>query len=141
MRPARVHRPRRTAEPGNDVQYMSDTRQKAVSFVSILGAFLVVAVLVYAMNYYTRPAPLNQARSDERKKALGEIRADNEDKLGAYGWQDQGKGLVRLRIDRAMDLTVDDYRNPALARASLIARAEKASVAPPKPPEPPSKFE
>ena len=29
---------------------MNDTKQKTVSFVAILGAFLVVGALVYAMN-------------------------------------------------------------------------------------------
>ena|SRR5437867_6118013 len=120
---------------------MNDPRQKTASFIGILGAFLVVAVLVYAMKYYTRPAPLNQARIEERKKALEEIRAENEKALNHYEVLDAGKGIVRLKIDRAMELTVDEYKNPEAARTNLIARAEKASAPPPKPPEQPSKFE
>lgn len=115
--------------------------QKTISFLGILGAFLVVGALVYAMKYYTRPAPLNQARIEERKKALAEIHAADAQALNSYEVVDAGKGLVRLKIDRAMELTIEEYKNPAEARKSLVARAEKASAAPPKAPEAPSKFE
>jgi hypothetical protein len=122
---------------------MNDTpsSQKTASFVGILGAFLVVGMLVYAMKYYTRPAPLNQARVEERKKALAELREADAKSLTSYEVIDAGKGTVRLKIDRAMELTIDEYKNPAAARTNLIARAEKASAPPPKPPEQPSKFE
>ncbi len=120
---------------------MNGTSTKTASFVGVLGAFLVVAVLVYAMKQYTKPAPLNQARIEERKKALAEIRAENEKGLSTYEVTDAGKGIVRLRIDRAMELTVDAYKNPAGARADLTARADKASAPAPKAPEKPSQFE
>ncbi len=115
--------------------------QKTASFVAVLGALLVVLALVAAMKHYTRPAPLNQARVDERKKALAEIRAENERGLNTYEVTDAGKGLVRLRIDRAMELTVEAYKNPAAAHTELAARADKASAPPPKAPEKPSQFE
>ena len=114
---------------------------KAVTFLGILGAFLVVAVLVGAMKYYTQPAPLNQARIEERKKALAEIHAEDVRGLSTYEVTDVGKGIVRLKIDRAMELTLEEYKNPAAARTNLIARAEKAAAVPPKAPEAPSKFE
>jgi hypothetical protein len=122
---------------------MNDTPccQKTASFVGILGAFLVVGVLVYAMKHYTQPAPLNQVRIEERKKALSEIRGEEAKGLNTYEVTDAGKGLVRLKIDRAMELTIEDYKNPAAARSGLIARAEKAAAAPPKAPEAPNKFE
>jgi len=120
---------------------MSDTRQKTASFLGILGAFLVVGVLVYAMKQYTRPAPLNRARIEERKKTLSEIHSEEARGLNNYEVTDPGKGLVRLKIDRAIELTIEEYKNPAAARSGLIARAEKAAAAPPKPPEAPSKFE
>jgi hypothetical protein len=114
---------------------------KIVTFCGILGSFLIVFALVLVMKYYTRPAPLNQARVDERKKALMEIRAENERGLTTYEVTDAGKGIVRLKIERAIDLTLEEYKNPAAARSNLIARAEKAAAAPPKAPEAPSKYE
>src|SRR4030095_16144596 len=120
---------------------MNDTSQKMASLVGILGAFLVVGILVFAMTRYLQPPPLNTARIAERKKALAEIRAENEKAIHSYELLDPGKGFVRLRVDRAMELTVEDYKNPAAARATMTARANKAAEPPPKPPEVPSKFE
>ena len=124
---------------------MSDTSPtltpKVGSWLGVLGAFLVVAFLVMMMKQYVPQAPVNKARISERKQALAELRAEGEKALNNEDVLDKGKKLIRLRIDRAMELTAEEYKNPAAARAGLIARAEKASAAPPKAPEAPSKFE
>ena len=114
---------------------------KLVTLLGILGSFLVVAALVLAMKHYTQPAPLNTARVEERKKALVDLRAEDARALSTYEVTDAGKGLVRLEIKRAMELTLEEYKNPAAARTNLTARAEKAAAAPPKPPEKPNQFE
>ena len=102
---------------------------KAVSFLSILGAFLVVALLVFAMKHYTSPAPLNAARSEERKKALAEVRGADAKALNTVEVvQPAGKGFFRVKIDTAMDLTVKEYQNPAAFRSNLTARAEKLAA-------------
>lgn len=101
-------------------------------FVGILGSFLIVAGLVWAMKIYTQPAPLNAARSGERKKNLAELRAASDSALNEYGWVDQGKGIARLKIDQAMKLTVQEYqKNPAAARSNLLTLSAKASFVPP----------
>ena len=61
--------------------------------------------------------------------------------LTTYGWVDQPKGVVRLPIAEAMQLTLRDWQNPAAARSNLIARVEKATAAPPAAPAKPSAFE
>jgi hypothetical protein len=110
--------------------------------VAVLGAFLIVAGLAWVLYSRTRPAPLNQARIEERIKNLREITAVSTDALNNYGWQDQSKGLIRLPITNAMELVVRDWKNPAAARSNLLARVDKANPAPP-PAEPakPSVFE
>lgn len=120
---------------------MNGLSQKFASLVGVVGAFLIVGLLVLAMTRYLQPAPLNTARITERKKALADIRAENEKALHSYEVLDAGKGLVRLRVDRAMELTIQEYQNPAAARAAMIARANKAAEPPPKPPEAPNKYE
>lgn len=105
---------------------------KAISFLSILGAFLVVALLIFAMKHYTRPAPLNAARAEERKKALVEIRGADAKALHTVEVVDAGKGFIRVKIDTAMDLTVKEYQNPAAFRTNLTARADKLAEPPPK---------
>src|SRR2546422_2197992 len=109
--------------------------------VGILGSFLIIAALVWAMYRYTKPAPLGKNRAEERAKALAEIRGAENEALTTSAWIDQGKGIVRLRIEDAMKLVEREWQNPAAARSNLIARVEKATALPPKPPEKPSPFE
>ena len=107
--------------------------------LGILGSFLIVAALVWAMHRYTEPAPLGQGRAAERARALLEMRAAEADALNNVGWVDQGKGIVRLRIEDAMKLAERSWQNPAAARSNLLERVAKAYPPPPKPA--PSPFE
>jgi hypothetical protein len=107
----------------------------------IVGAFLIVAALVWAMRHYTQPPPIED-RSAVRAKALAELRAAEADGLNNAAWLDQGKGIVRLRIEDAISLFEREWsQNPAAGRSNLIARVEKATALPPKAPEKPSQFE
>jgi len=109
--------------------------------VALVGTFLIVAALVWVMQHYTRPAPVNQARIAERKKFLAEIRAAEADALNRYGWVDPTKGLVRLPINRAMELLLEEWKNPAAAHSNMAARADKAYAPPPAAPAAPNPFE
>lgn len=109
--------------------------------VTILGSFLIIAGLVWAMRHYSQPPPVEN-RAAVRAKALAELRADEADKLENPGYVDPVKGLVRLPIRVAMQMVERDWgQNPAAARSNLMDRVEKANVAPPKAPEKPSPFE
>ena len=116
-------------------------RTTAPLVIAILGCFLIIAALVWAMHHYTQPPPLGEDRVAVRKKALAELRAAEAEGLNTYGWVDQAKGVVRLPIAEAMKMTLLEWQNPAAARSNLIARVEKATAAPPKAPEKPSPFE
>ena len=110
--------------------------------LAALGAFLIVAALVWAMHHYTQPPPLGEDRAETRAKALAELRAAEADALEHAGWVDQAKGIVRLPIQDALQMVERDWgQNPAAARSNLIARVEKATAPPPKVPEKPSQFE
>lgn len=108
--------------------------QAAGYVIAIAGCFLIVAGLVWAMIHYTKPEPLGEDRAAERRKALVELRAANAEVLDNpnYVWQDQGKGVVRLPIDRAMTMALELWKNPAVARSNLAARVEKAFPPPPQ---------
>jgi hypothetical protein len=113
-------------------------RSTGLYVVAIIGTFLIVAALVWVMQQYTKPAPVNQARVAERKKYLTEIRAAEADALNNYGWVDQAKGLVRLPVNRAMEVVLDEWKNPATAHSNMAARAEKAYAPPPVAPAAPA---
>jgi hypothetical protein len=102
---------------------------------------LVFAALAWKTRQYTTPAPLGAERADERAKALGELRAAEAEALQNPAWIDQDKGLVRLPIQDALRVTVQQWQNPAQARTALNERVEKAFYVPPPPPPKPSEFE
>ena len=102
---------------------------------------LIFAALVWKMQQYTTPAPVGAERAAERAKALADLRAAEADALNNVGWVDPTKGLVRLPIAEALELTEREWQNPAQARSNLFARVEKATALPPKAPEKPSAFE
>jgi hypothetical protein len=110
-------------------------------FVGILGAFLIVALLVWAIYRYANPAPLGSNRAAERAKNLKDQRKTDA-ALNDYGWVDQSKGFVRLPVSTAMELTIKDYQNPAAAKKDIAVRVDKANPPPPPPPPPaPNKYE
>jgi len=105
--------------------------------VGILGTFLIVAALVVVMQRYTKSDPIDQVRAAARAKALAELRAAESEAMRTTGWIDQGKGVVRLRVEDAMKIVERDWgKDPVAARSNLIARVVKATfVPPPKPSE------
>lgn len=123
----------------------SDTqpeRSGLAYFIAVLGSFLIVASLVWAMKHYTQVPPLGEDRAAVRAKALADLRATEAEALNNVGWVDPTKGLVRLRIEDAMHWVETEWaRNPAAARSNLSARVDKATAPPPRQPEKPSQFE
>jgi len=124
---------------------MNETRDRSTAafVVGILGSFLVLAALAWAIHRYTQPPPLGEDRAAVRAAALVELRAAEAEALANPAWLDRSKGLVRLPIDVAKSIVEREWgRDPAAARTSLIAREEKANPPPPpKAPEKPSQFE
>lgn len=109
--------------------------------IAVLGALLIVGALVWAMKHYTTPPSLLAERAALRTKNLAELRSLELPALTTYGWVDQSKGIVRLTVERAVELTIAGGQDLAEARKDLIARVEKATYVPPKAPEKPSAFE
>jgi hypothetical protein len=102
--------------------------------VAILGTFLITAALVWWMYHYTHPAPLGADRVQERHKNLREQRDAEARLLSEYDWQDRGKEIVRLPVPRALEITAQEWQNPAAARSNLISRVEKATAPAPEKP-------
>lgn len=121
---------------------MNASNRQSLAFlvIAIIGTFLIMAGLVWYTRSYTRPEPVGAARAQERRKNLEEIRNAGADQLNNFAWQDPSKGLVRLPIDYAIQLTLKEWQNPAAARSNLIALSAQAAPAPPPPP-PPNPYE
>ena len=102
---------------------------------------IVIAALFFVMFYATRgmyrenheARPNASARAAERIKARNELRQATSTALSRGGMVDTNKGIVRIPIARAMQMTVDAYQNPESARSNLVARAQKAAAPAPQP--------
>jgi hypothetical protein len=109
--------------------------------VAILGTFLLVGWLVWLMRSYTEaPSPF-AARSAERMQIMAEFKTANAPLLEKYDWQDQAKGFVRVPIERAKELVLEEWRDPVAARSNLMARAATEFAPPPKVPEKKNEYE
>ena len=99
----------------------------------IAACFVMMFYIVRGMYIENNPGRVNSARAAERIKARNELREKTSTALLQGGAIDTNKGLVRIPIARAMQMTVEAYQNPETARSNLIARAQKAAepVAPP----------
>jgi hypothetical protein len=105
---------------------MSDmpvTPARPVSLFTILFLFAVFAAFLLVIRYFYHPAtttafnaaPDNiskdfewRANSANRRKTLQELRDTQAAQNSSYGWVDQKAGVVRLPIERAMELTAQD---------------------------------
>lgn len=114
----------------------------AVYAIAILGAFLIMGGMVWLVSRQTQPEPIDTQRAEQRRKALTEVRQSAQERLESYGYVDEAKAQVRLPIQRAMELIVQQSRDPQSARSNLLARVEKFNPPPPPPPPAaPSPFE
>lgn len=109
--------------------------------LGLLGTFLVMALLVWIMRSYTKAPSLTESRSAERMQIMADFKAANAPLLEKYDWQDQAKGFVRVPIERAKELILEEWQNPAAARSNLMARAAKEFAVPPKAPEKKNEYE
>jgi hypothetical protein len=94
---------------------MSDSASKSGFFVTaaaVIGGFLIfvlILVIAYLPNK-AEPLPQGTKTPEERATILRELRAKETAAATTYGWVDQTKGVVRIPIERAMELTLDEIK-------------------------------
>jgi hypothetical protein len=112
-----------------------------VYVVAIFGTFLIVGALVWYLRASTEaPSPF-AARSAERMQIKAEFDAANNPLLNTYDWADQSKGFVRVPIERAKEIILEEWRDPAAGRSNLMARAAIEFAPAPKVPAPKNVYE
>jgi hypothetical protein len=96
-----------------------------LTVLGVAGTFLVMAWLVWLMRAYTQPPALAQARAEERLKIKAQFDAANAPLLQGYDWADKEKGFVRIPVERAKELILLEWQNPAAGRSNLTNRAAR----------------
>ena len=102
------------------------------TWLGVVALFFLFGVIVLAV---VGPSPRGDTYEETRaKKRMDNLKAARDadaKELGSYGWIDKNKGVVRIPIDRAMELAVGELAKQRPAPANPIAPpAPQASQAP-----------
>ena len=104
-------------------------------FSTWLGIVLLFALFGLIVLVIVGPSPrgsdYEEARAKKRMENLKKLREETEKDLTTYAWVDKNKGVARIPISRAMELTVAELAQKKPAPAGPIAMP-----APPSSPAP-----
>jgi hypothetical protein len=107
------------------------------AWLGIVLLFLFFGIFVLVLVSATPHGDTYEAkRAEARAKKLNEARNAATQELNSYAWVDKGKGIARIPIDRAMQLTLRDLASKKPAPANPI-EAPAATPAPATSPAPP----
>src|SRR5262245_43364427 len=102
------------------------------TWLVIFFLFVLFGVIVLAV---VGPSPrgtdYEETRAKKRIEQLKTLREENQKELTTYAWVDKNKGVARIPIDRAMELTVADLAQKKPAPAGPIATPVAAAGASP----------
>lgn len=121
--------------PGENqnLPHVPDVNRASGAAVGFIAGSLIFLVLVAIVRFTASVPPIDASHAATIYSALSEIRSNEVVSLESPGWIDRSRGIVRLPIATAEQLAAQEWRNPAQARADLIARAQHAAAPAPKP--------
>jgi hypothetical protein len=100
------------------------------AWFGIVLLFALFGVIVLAI---IGPAPrgsdYEETRAKKRVENFKTLREEADKALTTYGWVDKNKGVARIPIERAMELTVADLAKQKPASAGPIATPETQATA------------
>lgn len=81
-----------------------------VSALGWIGVFLIFALLV-ALTYLRDPAVDQEQRNVvERNRIHKEVQATQAKLVSEYQWVNQPEGIIRVPVERAMELTIQELK-------------------------------
>ena len=108
------------------------------TWVAIVCLFVVFGVIVFAIiGPMPRGSNYEQMRAQKRMERLKTLHEETQKELTTYAWVDKNKGVARIPIERAMELTVAGLAKNTPAPAGPIAtppaQTAPGGAAPPAP--------
>jgi hypothetical protein len=107
------------------------TPARPVSLFTIFFLFAVFAAFLLVIRYFYKPSTTSafnatpdniskdlewRANAANRRETLKQLRETEARQTAGYGWVDQKAGVVRLPIERAMELTAGDLASKQQVR-------------------------
>lgn len=86
----------------------------ALGWIGVMLCFLLILAVAYLPN---RSVSTEEVNAQERFKIRNNVRNDQARLVKAYEWVNQEAGVVRIPVERAMVLTVEELRASQLQNA------------------------
>jgi hypothetical protein len=104
------------------------------TWLGIVCLFVLFGLIVLAViGPSPRTSDYEEARAKKRMEKLKALREETQKELTTYAWVDKNKGVARIPIDRAMEVTVTDLAQKKPAPAGPIATPASAEATVGKP--------
>jgi hypothetical protein len=98
------------------------TRAPFSTWLGIVCLFVLFGLIVLAViGPSPRTSDYEETRAKKRMEKLKTLREESQKELTTYAWVDKNKGVARIPIDRAMEVTVADLAQKKPAPAGPIA--------------------
>src|SRR5436190_23486696 len=98
------------------------TRAPFSTWLGIVCLFVLFGLIVLAViGPSPRTSDYEETRAKKRMEKLKTLREESQKELTTYAWVDKNKGVARIPIDRAMELTVAELAQKKPAPAGPIA--------------------
>jgi hypothetical protein len=98
------------------------TRAPFSTWLGIVCLFALFGLIVLSLiGPSPRTSDYEETRAKKRMEKLKALHEESQKELTTYAWVDKNKGVARIPIDRAMEVTVADLAQKKPARAGPIA--------------------
>jgi uncharacterized protein (DUF58 family) len=112
------------------LRQVAHARTPLSAWFGIVLLFALFGVIVLAIiGPSPRRSDYEETRAKKRVENLKTLREEADKSLATYGWIDKNKGVARIPIERAMELTVADLAKQKPAPAGPIATPETQATA------------
>ena len=117
------------------IRQIAHSRAPLSTWLGVVLLFALFGVIVLAViGPLPRSSDYEETRAKKRMETLKTVREDAEKSLTTYAWVDKNKGVARVPISRAMELTTAELAKQKPAPAGPIATPqEQAQPAPASP--------
>ena len=110
---------------------IAHSRAPLSTWLGVVLLFALFGVIVLAIiGPMPRGSDYEETRAKKRMENLKTAQEDAEKALNTYAWVDKNKGVVRIPISRAMELTVADLAQKKPVAAGPIATPPPAQASP-----------
>src|SRR5260370_35488889 len=119
------------------IRQIAHSRAPLSTWVGVVLLFALFGLIVLVViGPAARRSDYEEKRAKKRMETLKTVREDAEKALNTYAWIDKNKGVVRIPISRAMEVTTAELAQQKPAPAGPIATPQAQATASPVSPPP-----